>query len=84
MELVRIEPWSIKEVEHLAVYRNSLPLLQESGFLPILLMFNGFYSGVALEFARSFNGSREKVGSLDFAVIEQSISEATGVVSIGE
>lgn len=74
MAPVKIEPRSIKEMEQTTEYRNSLAILQESRFLPFLQKNDGFNSIVALAFAQTFDGSRAKVGSLEFAVTKESIS----------
>jgi len=74
MAPVRIDPQYIKEMEKTTKYRNILVILQESGFLPYLQRFHGFDSVAALTFAQTFDGSRAKVGSLEFTVIEDSIS----------
>ena len=48
MTLVRIELWSEEELEGMVEYECSLPLLQETWFLPFLLKFDGYDSVVAL------------------------------------
>jgi len=74
MAPVRIDPQYIKEMEKTTKDRNFLVIFQESGFLPYLHRFYGFDLVAALTFARTFDGSRAKVGLLEFTIIEDSIS----------
>lgn len=84
MEPIRSESLSLQEIERTAEYRNSLTLLQESGFLPFLQNFNGFDMAVVLEFTRTFKEGQVRVGSLEFKVTEESIAQATDLPLIGE
>lgn len=59
-------------------------MLQESKFLLFLQKFDGFDSAVAIAFPRNFDGSQAKVGSLEFTVMEESISQARGLPAVGE
>ena len=73
MAPMRDEPSSLMEIEQIVEYRNSIALLQESGFLLFLYKFDGFDMVVAMEFAKTFKGGQSKFGSLEFEVTEESI-----------
>ena len=84
MAPVRSELLSLQDIEQTAEYKNILALLQESGFLPFLQNFDGFYMDVVLEFTRTFKGGQVSVKLLNFKVLEESIVKATGLPFIGE
>lgn len=84
MAHVQIEPCFVKEVEKTIEYKNSLSIMQDAGFLPFLLKFDGFDLAVALEFSWTFDGHKAKVGYLEFEVTEQTISQDTGLATTGK
>lgn len=84
MAPVRNESSSLKEIEQTEENQNSLVLLQESGFLPFLQKFDGFYMVVVLELMRTFKGGLVKVSSLEFKIMEKSIAQDTCLPTIGE
>lgn len=59
-------------------------MLQEYGFLPFLQKFDGFDSAVTITFSWTFDGSQANIGSLEFAVTEESISHAIGLPIVGK
>lgn len=59
-------------------------LLQETGFLPFFLKFDGYDLVVAQEFACNFDGRTSKIGSLQFQEIDNSISQATQLRIMGD
>ena len=75
---------SLQEIKQIVDYRNSLALLQESGFLLFLQNFDGFDMAVVLEFMKTFEGGRVRVKSLEFEVMEESIARATGLPTTRE
>ena len=59
-------------------------LFKKEGWYRFLAKFSGENYGVARRFAESYDGSRVIIGSLDFVVDREFISEATGLPQIGE
>ena len=54
-------------------------LFKQDGWYRFLAKFYGENYGVARKFAETYDGSRVIIGSLDFVVDREFISEATGL-----
>ena len=83
MPPIRCEPSSLSEVDQTAEFRNSLSLLQDSGFLHFLQKIDRHNNEVALQFAKSFKNGHVNIGPLKFKVTEKSIAAATGLQNTG-
>ena len=59
-------------------------LFQQTSWYCFLSIFSGENYGVARKFAEAYDYRRVTIGSLDFIVDKELISEATGLPQIGE
>jgi hypothetical protein len=58
--------------------------LSQVGWLVFIQSFKGFNLEVAREFSKTFDGTRVKVGDVQFQVNEEFISQATGLPQSGD
>jgi len=68
MEPMRMELWSVKEVEGTLEYESSLPNLQEVRWLPFMYKFYGFNLAITRAFAEGFDGRKPTICTLVFEV----------------
>jgi hypothetical protein len=75
--MVRIEP---NGVQTLLSFDNSRDDLERNGWRVFVEKFEGFN----LKFAQEFNGCREKIGDVQLELNEYFISQATGLLAVGQ
>jgi hypothetical protein len=79
--VVRVEP---NDVQTLLSYDNAREDLERNGWHLFIEKFQGFNLQVAQEFALTFDGCREKIGDVQLEVIEEFLSQAMGLPTVGQ
>ena len=65
-------------------YPQLKEMFQKAGWLKFIKKFDGFHKEITKSFARSFDGTELEIGDIKFTVTKSLITEATGLLRIGE
>ena len=79
--VVRVES---NDVQTLLSYDNARKDLERNGWHIFIEKFQGFNLQVAQEFDLTFDGCRENIGDVQLELIEEFLSQATGLPSDGQ
>jgi hypothetical protein len=79
--VVRTEP---NGCQALLMFDGAYSDLEEFGWLPFIRKFDGYNTGVARQFALTFDGCRAKIGDVQLEINEQFLSLATSLPAVGQ
>jgi hypothetical protein len=79
--MVRVE---LNGIQTLLSYENAGDDLERNGWHLFIEKFKGFNLRVSQEFTLTFDGYREKIGDVQLEVIEEFLSQATGLPAVGK
>ena len=77
MGVDRHEPLSRQVMEQTREFQFARELFLKNGWFPFFDKFTRYNDGIALRFARSFNGKKAQVGDGSLLVSERTIAQET-------